>query len=356
MAKGNALGAAGVGALAGSLSRVSVHLHTLLSDSAELVHRTRRTLFEKRIVAVADRKHVLYRFAVPRHARRLADLLREAERLGVPMQRCEQVWAGWGDVLRHRGAWVAVSYEEGRTFTPAQLNEDAAGSLATALGRLHSIVGVRPGPLFGYRPFARSLAGEVTADVTQALRYAGSHAADEKAAMVRWLDANGAFLKGRTSFHLLHGDLLAKNVLLREDGDAVCLVDYELATFDHAGFELGAALLRFFGGRNRALIPAFLDRYLATCSEDVAADWEVHAPYFLVASALRLARTRVRRREMLLRRGESEAAKAQIPRIDSFSARAFALMRAHEGGARRPFEMLTAPAVPRAAMPGGAAA
>lgn len=335
---------------------MSLALDTLLSSEAELAHLTRRMFFEKRIVALADRKHVLYRFPVPWRARRLAALLQEAELRGIPMQRCEQVWAGWTEVLRNRGAWIAMTYEDGRAFAPANLNEGAAASLASALGALHSISARKDGPLFTYRPFRSSFAEEVDLHLRQALQHAERHDPHEKAQIARWLEGHGAFLKDRRSFHLLHGDLISKNVLLREDGASVCLIDYELATFDHAGFELAAALLRFFGGRNRKLIPLFLDHYLATCSQDIARDWDAHAPYFLVASALRVARTRVRRRGLLRQRGETEAAEAQTRRIDDFAGRAFALMRAHEGGARFADEMLSAATVPRPATPGRAAA
>lgn len=306
-------------------------------------------LFEKRIVSVSERRHVLYRFPVPWRARRLAALLREAEEIGISMQRCERVSARWSDLVRHGGCWLVASYEAGESMQPSALNGDIVASLATSLARLHSIRSGRHGPIFQFgRPF-RSLATVVGGEIGHALRSAALHDSAEKAGMGRWLREHGAFLQSRDTFHLVHGDLLSKNILVKEGGAGICLIDYELASFDHAGFELAAALIRFFGGRNLKFLPEFFDRYFAVCDQDVAKDWNAHSHYFLVASLLRLARTRVRRRRILSQRGEDEAAAVQTGRIDNYAARAFALMRAYDSGAKTPDEMLKAHVAPKPA-------
>lgn len=314
----------------------------LLADEAEIVHQTKRLFFEKRIVSVSGHTHVLYRFAVPWFARRLASLLRDAESKGIPMQRHRFGGAQWRDLVRRRGCWLAASYEPGAVLQPSRLNAEMVASLAVSLARLHSIKAGSHGALFGFgRPF-QSLAGKVDCEVRASLECSDAHDAAQRQEMRGWLREHGLFLQRMNGFHLIHGDLLAKNILVRDEASEICLIDYELAAFDHAGFELAAALFRFFGGRNAKYRSEFLERYLSECAADIRDDWAAHSHYFLVSSALRMARTRVRRRKALASRGEHEAAEVQVGRFNRYVANAFSLMRAFEGGARSPEKMLAA--------------
>ncbi|WP_332675312.1 phosphotransferase family protein [Aromatoleum sp.] len=348
MAQGVAVGVAGVGegeagvnSPSGSLTDSSI-IARLLDEEAEVIHRTKRLFFEKRIVSVSDETHVLYRFPVPWFARRLASLLREAESRGIPMQRHRFARARWRDLIRQRGCWLVASYEVGAILQPSRLNAELVSSFAVSLARLHSIKAGKPGALFAYgRPF-ESLVGKVDRDVRAALECTDVHDVAARQEMLGWLHEHGLFLRRLNSFHLIHGDLLAKNILVRDDSPEICLIDYELAAFDHAGFELAAALFRFFGGRNAKYRSEFLERYLSECAVDISEDWAAHSHYFLVSSALRMARTRVRRRKALLGRGEHEAAEVQVGRFNRYVATAFALMKAYDGGARSPEELLAA--------------
>lgn len=319
-----------------------LRLDRLLSSEAQVIHRTRRRLFEKRIVTLGERTHVLYRLPLPWQARRLAHLLREAQARGVAMQRVECVAARWLDLARYGGCWLVAGYEAGETLKIARFDDALVDSLAASLARLHSISARGHGPLLRLGARVRSLMNAVEGDVHLALAQCEALAPQEQEAMRTWLGGRGERVWCREGFDLTHGDLLAKNILIRADGAGVCLIDYELAAFDRAGFEVAAALIRFFHGRNTRYRARFLERYLAECSATVREDWQAHAPYFLVAAALRMARSRERRRHALSSRGEQEAAGVQARRFDAYVKTAFSLMQAFEQGATDPEAMLAA--------------
>jgi Ser/Thr protein kinase RdoA (MazF antagonist) len=318
-----------------------VSLATLLSPQAEIVHRTRRRFFEKRIVRHESGNYVLYRFASPGKTRRLAKLLIECEAAGVPMQRLLHDSSGWWSGLKHFGFWLVASYEQGETWNVTPVQAAQMASLAKALARLHSIESLSPGPIFKKRSFLRKKQPDKPwhAECLAVVRATAGLNDLQKQEMTAWLHASANVFAEPSAYQLVHGDLYAKNVLVK-DGQHVRLIDYELAAFEHAGFEFAGVLIRFTSGRNRKHRAEFLKTYLNECLPGVKEAWSRHAPEFLIYALLRLAWSRLRRAHILSRRGKIDDSIQLRQQLDRYVRGAYALVQALKAGLRDPEKLL----------------
>ena len=299
-----------------------IALERLLGPAAQVERRTwHLSLFQKRIVRVDGERYVLHRFLDPRVAARLRWLLDECARNAVPLQRAVAWTRSPWQALKLGGYWVATGFVPGEPILGhgSRANLTALGK---ALARLHSIERDRPGTLFRARApwygWLRDLRGQLARGLAIGV------GTDEAAP---WLAAHGAFLADLGCFQLAHGDLYGANVLAA--GRDVYLIDYEQARFEPAGLELAAALLRDFCGGRLQLRMTLLETYLAACPPAVAALWDKHAPFYLVAAALRLADRREGRYRRLKRLGrEGDYARREALHYAGWACRLIAAQRA----------------------------
>lgn len=318
-----------------------IDINALLSPQASVVHRTRRWLFEKRITVLDGQKYVLYRFGRPKLAKRLIDFLQLTAGRGVPTQRLVVAQSGCCSTLKHRGAWVAVTYEDGNTWNTAQVNQDQANSLARALAGLHSIESESSGFVFKsvFRPHDGGLS-RLRSGCEEALSAAdGLHEAD-KLVIRHWLAVAADSIGQGRIFRLVHGDFYGKNVVLCPDGVSICLIDYELAAYEYAGLELATGLVRFVSGKNARLRTGFLQTYLKECSESVRKEWKVNGAFFLICGFIRLAGLRVNRARILKRRGVQEEANQRILECGKYLSDALMLVQAQQNGVLDPEALL----------------
>lgn len=304
-------------------------LDVLLSSPAAVERRTRRWLFEKRVVASGGERYVLYRFPTEAQAAALERFLVAGAEAGVPMQRFLGRTRGWRAAVRQRGYWLVSSYEPGEPLI-GRGSAQTLSALGRALAALHSLESERPGPLFGIGLPWPGYAARLRWELSSVLRR--GRAVIAAADCAAWLSEHGGFVEGIDRFQLAHGDLYGKNVLVRERGGAVYLIDYELAAYQPAGLELAVALLRAFCGEDAALRRSLLEAYLAHCTPWVREAWDEHHAFFLIAAALRLAGSRQRRARILARRGlPADQPRDHAVRYLQWAER---MVRAHRAGAR----------------------
>lgn len=259
---------------------MSITLPDLLSRRATVLHRTRRSYFEKRIVEFSGQQYVLYRFPSRAVARRFAGILAQASEAGAALQRIVARPARGLAGLRH-GRWLALSFVAGAQINGQSTEPVIFSSLGKTLAILHRQAAVRRVALLYAPPL------DVGFDVARQHAHPGK----------RWLAESSKRLADLRAFRLVHSDLYAKNIIVTPENESV-LIDYELFAYDLPGIELAMLLLRHIC-RLEAKRQVLLEAYLAHCDTETRELWETHWQDFLVAAALRISAHRDRRRNIL---------------------------------------------------------
>lgn len=311
-------------------------LSRLLAADVTLVHRTRRDLFEKRIIRVDGDNFVLYRFPLSNRAKRLVNLLRTAEELGIPMQRL--VDPGDARFSWHApGYWLVTRFEPGNIWDEHPIDLRHAVNLAHALAGMHAIHADRYGRLFELGD-AFSLKGKVLAESMKAIRFAHVFTPQQKGEMERWVKQHASLLAPSNGYQLVHGDLSGKNLVAKEDG-TVCLIDYELIAYELAGLDLAHAFLNLFNGMREVHRAGFLAAYVERRGAEFQADWETNAAAYLVYALMRMACSRQRRARILAQRQGVDAAVEANRVYGIFLQNAYTLVQAEKEGIADPLSL-----------------
>lgn len=264
-------------------------LQDLLSQRATLLHSTRRSYFEKRIVEFTGKQYVLYRLPNLASAQQLVDIIESALAAGANLQQVVAHPVRTFSALRWR-SWVALSYIAGEPLHGKHDNPAIFSSLGKNLAILHRQRAQRPGALLHAPPVKPELDAPYKAP-----------------SATQWLAESRKRLANLREYRLIHGDLYAGNIIVTPDNNSA-LIDYELFAYDLPGIELGTLLLRHVC-RIESKRQTVLDAYLEYCDPETRHLWNTHWQDFLVAAALHISAQRKRRQSILQRRH------AQLSRI-----------------------------------------
>jgi Ser/Thr protein kinase RdoA (MazF antagonist) len=324
-----------------------------LAPTAHLLHQRKRLggLYEKRVVAT-PRQAVLSRFPLPGAARHLSQLLHHATECGAPVQTVLFCQDSWWQAMRHGGFWLALDYVPGTIWNSHTATPEQAQALGEGLARWHAAARPRAGMVLlpGSRnptAFWQRWLGECRQVLEQQTAQTAKNtqqAPDRNAALHEWLAHSELPENWKGPFHLVHGDLYPKNVLVRTDGQGICLIDYEHAAFAPAGLELAATLFRLFRANKQgwSLRHTFLRAYLQACTPDIQQEWECWGPDLLILAQLHLAWRRLRRARWLEGQRQATAAKTRRKLLRHHLAVARALLKAHQRGVQDPLLLLEA--------------
>jgi hypothetical protein len=315
-------------------------LTRLLSPEAQILHRTLRTGFEKRIVGIDDDRKVLYRYYLPWQARKLAELLREANRRHLPLQKLLHHGADWQTLRAHKGFWVVTSYLDGQLWAGTMPGEENVVALARGLGGLHSITADHPGLLTSFckKSGPRFKAGMLSVCKT-AVNFAGHFDSRQNTEMIDWISKESRIFDELSCYQLLHGDLTAKNVLILRDKN-IALIDYELFAYGVAGLELSRAMLGLLGFGKQRHRPVFLGTYLEYCPPEVRTHWLNFGAQLLIYQLLLMAHGRVIRFKILKKRSDISAMEFCYAQFQRNITDAYRLVRIFQKDLRDPLELL----------------
>ena len=233
------------------------------------------------------------------HIESLLRWLRALAEGGLPVPR--PLCAGLGDMLPEqvvaglpgRQRCSLLTWLEGATLTPQELTPDHLRAMGELLAHLHDFAACWRTPPGFARPRldADGLFGERSAGAeadeacfSAELREAMRHVERQTRALMRRLDATPA------AQGLIHGDLIAKNCLFRDDG--VCALDFDGCGHGYFLYDLAPAMLQVSAlTRRRALADALWTGYTTRrpLPEARRAELEVFVAARLAASCRWLA-------------------------------------------------------------------
>lgn len=259
-------------------------LKDLLSRQASILHTTRRSYFEKRIVEFDASQYVLYRLPSRASALQFADIIERAAASGAELQNIVARPTP-GLINLGQSRWLALTYLPGEPIHGKHEDLAIFASLGKTLAILHRQSATRRGAL---------LHSPALAPLLDAKRHTPP--------VAQWLAESQKRLANLHEYRLTHGDLYSGNIIVTP-GNTSALIDYELFAYDLPGIELGTLLLRHIC-RTAAKRQAALSAYLEHCDPATRQLWEAHWQDFLVAAALRISAQRSRRHNILKTRHE----------------------------------------------------
>lgn len=267
------------------------------------VYKKWHLLFEKRIVEYQHARYVFYRFLFAFLADLLCWLLLRGQAEQISLQRlCLQPKSRyWLNYLRHPGFWVVIHYEAGDLWNRSVINDDVIDSLGGNLARLHSIQSQTSRDVFSLKP-KFDIKKQLKKEALGLLPHRKNWAEADREIFHTWLNTHLEFLDDIATFQLTHGDLTAKNILLKPDGQ-ICFIDYDLIAFKPAGLELAQVLITLINGRLRKKRDLFVERYLSEVSLDVKSLWLSHQWQWATLAMMRLAHRKLIRAKNLARKG-----------------------------------------------------
>lgn len=182
----------------------------------------------------------------------------------APMRaRDGRPFVAWQGQLVSLFPWV-----EGRVLRRAEIAPDHARQAGEALGRLHLAGADSPD-----RARSRYEPDEIARRLEAASRSADPEMAGAVAALRPELTALGAGLFKPVPEGLIHGDLFVDNVLYRDDGGLVALLDFEQASWGRFVYDMAVTVLAFGFGVDdfrRDVTRALIDGYAAVRRPDPA--------------------------------------------------------------------------------------
>lgn len=267
------------------------------------VYKKWHLLFEKRIVEYRQARYVVYRFLFSFLADLLSWFLLRGQAEQVSLQRlCLQSKSRhWLNFLRHPGFWVVIHYEVGDLWKRSLISDEVIESLGVNLARLHSIQSQTSRDVFSLKP-KFDIKTQLKKEALGLLPHRKNWGEADKKIYHEWLNTHLHFLDDIATFQLTHGDLTAKNILLKSDGQ-VCFIDYDLIAFKLAGLELAQVLITLINGRYRKKRDFFVERYLSGVSLDVKSLWLSHQWQWVTLAMMRLAHRKLIRAKNLARKG-----------------------------------------------------
>ena len=266
----------------------SPDLSDLLGKRVRILHTKRRLSIQKRIVVFEQQTYVLHFFVLKSTKDRFEDAVQRLQDAGISAQHVCTGTSSWRDALRAGGHWLALSFLPGKPLSQ-KAHPKALASLGRTLAKLNAIEGAATGALFERRR-------PVLPHEAYLSQLGAMHSPEER----RWIEGSLARMQRLPATQLTHGDLYGSNIIEQEN-HSIGLIDYELMTYDVAGIELAATLMRPFC-RQMAQRHSLLEGYLDTCSDELRDIWQTHALDLVFTAAARLLAGRQQRiRHLMIR-------------------------------------------------------